>query len=436
MSLFEDLKAGSIHLADEARDGALAAGRAIKNEAVDIAHDPGKAAREAATWTYRQVIGNDIDTLMSHDPNVTTVDKVLAGISIASNFVGPEGRLIDKGLTVVAKEVLEHGGEELAAKGAVKLEESLGKDGVKALSKEIDHIAEGMKSGLEKAEKVIEGLNVGASMKKSLTETFDDVKATIGDFDKAIHAAGSERVSAWAKVAADIAKDGKDGLGIVQSGLKAKDLVHPLEPAKLAKLQKDATSTLLQEAERFSGDHGRTFVEGKDLVIDVRTSQNMTKQTRSMLATMHDDAQAAGKKLVVYDPQISKEQERTLLSDGISVAKSQMDLAKLSVASRATGNVGVELLNLDQRVRGSDLGQALQAKHEARETQETLAGKGKKNEKSVADKSVWTPDMPHDEFAALMRRVRGGQSRTQSTPQHELAQESRTQKQSDLSIGH
>ena len=360
MSLFETIKSGI-----------LAGVGDVERGAIDIAHDPGKALREAGTWVYEQALGNDIKTLRS--PSASVLDKVLAGVSIASNFVGPEGKLLDKGLTMIAKEALEHGGEKLLASGAERLETTLGKEAMKELAENAGKMSKTVAAGIDVAEKVIDKLNIARNVKESLTTTLEDTKELTTDFMAAVHAKPGERAAAWGEVTKDLAKEGKDFAALFAAAKQVKDAIAP-EERTLAHLQHRATDTLLQDAEKFKGAGGRTFVEGKDLVIDVRTSKDFLSSTNATLKTMNAEASDAGKHLVVFDPNISDVQERKLLADGIAVAKTSGDLTKLSLAAKVPGGLGIELINLDKRMNATEIGQALHDRKEKRETLEMTAG--------------------------------------------------------------
>ncbi len=370
MSLFDDVKSGVTEGFEVARKDVTAGYQAVKAEAVMIAQDPVGSLKSAGEWVYDQALGNDIKTL--RDPEASTLDKVLAGVSIASNFVGPEGKLIDKGLTVLAKEALEHGGEKLLATGAAKLEETLGKDAMKELAAHGEQMYKSVEKGVEFTEKVLDKLNIARNVKESLTNTLEDMKATFRDTQAAIAAKPGDRAAAWATVTKDLAKDALDVKSLGTAAWKAKDAIHPEKPASLAHLQRDATNTLLQDAERFKGDSGRTFVEGENLIIDVRTSKNFIASTDAMLKGMSAEAKDAGKHMVVYDPNVSIDQERKLLADGIAVAKTPAELTKLSVAAKAPGGLGIELINLDKHYNDNEIVMALSDRKEKREAIETL----------------------------------------------------------------
>ncbi len=374
-------------LFDTIKHGTLEAVAATRNEIKAIEADPGAAAKGAAVWAYDQLLGNDVNTLLSEKPDVTVADRVLAGISIASNFVGPEGKLLDKGLTTAAKFVLEHGGEKLGAIGLEKLEASIGKDAVKELSKSTAHAMEHFNAGIELTEKILDKFKVARELKNTVTTTLTDTKKTIEDVALAAQAPPANRAAAWAQVTKDLVRDGMDVSRLVTAVRDGRESLHPTEPA-LAKLQHDATGTFLQDAEKLKGANGRIFASGKDLVVDIRTSKDFTAATNAMLREMQAEARAGGKHMVTYAPNISDAQERKLLADGILVAKTPSDLTHISLASKVPGDVGVALLRLDQRVGASQIAEAVRERREENDTRETLAGVADRIARGPADVGV------------------------------------------------
>jgi hypothetical protein len=89
MSLFEHLKSGFLEGFEFARNEVGNGLRAVEEKAETIAHHPGASLKAAGSWLYDQALGADLKTLTNR--NASTLEKVLAGVSIASNFVGPEG---------------------------------------------------------------------------------------------------------------------------------------------------------------------------------------------------------------------------------------------------------------------------------------------------------------------------------------------------------
>jgi hypothetical protein len=371
MSLFEHLKSGFLEGFEFARNEAGNGLRAVEEKAETIAHHPGASLKAAGSWLYDQALGADLKTLTNR--NASTLEKVLAGVSIASNFVGPEGKLLDKGLTIAAKEIFRRGGEKLLESGTEQFEVTVGKDTIKELAERGGTMSKSVIKGMELAEKAIDKLNISRDVKDSLTNAFEDGKATSEDFKAALHAKPQDRATAWAEVAKDFTRDGKDLVGIIVAAKRVAD-ARPSEKPALARLQQNATSTLLQDAEKSKGANGRTFIEGADLIIDVRTSKNFLASTDAMLKTMNAEATDSGKHLVVYAPNISEAQERKLRVEGIFVAKTGRDLTELSVATKVPGDFGIRFLELEKQITGNETSHALYQRKETRETVEALAG--------------------------------------------------------------
>ena len=199
----------------------------LKTHGTQILHHPGHATREALEFGYDKAIGNDVKTLLSHDPKTTRLDRVLAGLSIASDFVGPDGRLIGKTITL-----LEKGGLE-------KLESRLGKDAIEVLAGHSGGAAHRLANALAIAEGVIEKIQTAKNVETAVKTTVDDFKQTVHDIDAAIHAAPGDRANAWKKVAADVAQDRTD-LENVNAAARAKP-VGRTGPAGVGRYHENAT---------------------------------------------------------------------------------------------------------------------------------------------------------------------------------------------------
>jgi hypothetical protein len=261
---------------------------------------------------------------------------------------------------------------------------------VRLLTEHGAHVAEALDKGLDYAEKALDEINLARGVVDGVRSTIEDTKQTIADVEIALAAAPADRVAAWERVAKDVAMIGKDGLataGSVKAG------VDEFRPPTLASLQHRAESTLLQDAERLKAE-GRTYVSGETLLIDVRDSQNFRGRTVAKLETLGAEAQAEGRTLVVFDPNVSREQTDALLAKGIAVAKSVTDLKVLSLASRAPH--GIEIVNFAGSVRNNELFGAVQALHQQHQARDTasavtsdLAGTVHANAKPWDGKSQW-----------------------------------------------
>ena len=378
MSLFETVQRGVTTGLDTAGQGLSDAWTATRREGEFVIHHPREAARDAmhgvaegGEWVYDKLIGDDIKTL--RDPNASIPDKVIAGLSIASNFVGPEGKLIDKAVSIVAKEALEHGGERLVAGGVKMLEESLGKDAYRELALKGAGYAKELAGGLEAAEKIVERLNLARQTKDAIVATLEDGKALATDLSKVVSGDKALSAEGRAHLLGDIGKLGKDAVDAFGVVAGTKESYH-LGTKTVSQLRTEATNTLLEDA-TLARSQRRVVARGEHLEIDARAEKDFGAASLVKLEKMETKAQADGRRLVVYDPHVSAEQEHQLLEKGISVAKSRADLAKLAVAARLPNGVGVELINLDRNVRTNELVTALKdvkEKHELRETAQGL----------------------------------------------------------------
>jgi hypothetical protein len=352
--------------AHELEHDVVTLGVAVGSEAKWVATHPREAAvavgeglYHGAGTVYNLAVGDDLKTVF--DSKASTFDRVLAGVSLASNFVGPEGKLVDKGITTLIEQVAKNGGEELATKGIAALEGSLGKETMKVLIEKGGSVAEALEKGLDLAEKGLDRLNMARGVVDGAKKVIEDTKQTLEDVRAALKAAPADRAAAWERVAKDVAAVVGDGVTTVAAAKKSLDTVRP---ATLATLQNRAEGTLLQDAERIKAE-GRTFVQGDTLLIDVRDSKNFQTKTMTKLETLAEQAENDGRTMVVFDPNVSKEQTAALLAKGISVAKSETELKALSLASRAPH--GIELVNLSATVQNNDL---FRAANERRETNE------------------------------------------------------------------
>jgi|GEM_PF-6831207 len=322
-------------------------GQRIAAVAVDIEQSrAGRFVERAAVGTYNFLIGDDIRTL--RDPNAGVLDKTMAGISIASNFVGPEGKVFGHSLTLltkVAEHALEHGGVELAEK---ELERLVGKEGMQALDKALTDSGKFVQRHAPDIEKFITKAAELTGAAKAVETAPEQVKKTVDDIEAVFRSGAStwERVQAAGEVSKDLYALYGDYRSI-HKGVKGLSTAPPPSPgANLTKTMKAHP----EDGERGTIGNNHPIVETERATFDARGGKTMREQS---VRDLGDLAAKEQRPVIVIGHDLDHATQRRLADVGVLVAKDASAAKTLEQILRLPG--AEQAKALAQQLQNSDV---------------------------------------------------------------------------------